>query len=176
MFNSIIFVYMKTSIIATGASLKGFDFSKIKGHKIAINNAYKYIDYDILVALDDPKKHNFIDDRLHTNKVWVDKYKLNCKGWERWNTKGINRDGKLTAFNGSLFAAINVSLNLGFKEIDIYGADMALTNGYVHFYSEELCNEKLKRHYNNTFKKHREWKKVFMNDLKKDEIINWIRI
>jgi len=167
---------MKTSIVATGASLKGFDFSKIKGHKIAINYAYKYIDYDILVALDDPKKLDFINDRLHTNKVWVDKYNLNCKGWERWNTKGINRDGKLTAFNGSLFAAINVALNLGFKEIDIYGADMTLTNGYVHFYDKELCNEKFKRHYNNTFKKHREWKKVFMNDLKKDEIINWIRI
>jgi len=165
---------MKTSIIATGASLKGFDFSKIKGHKIVVNNAYKYIDYDIFVALDDPKKLDFINDRLHTNKVWVDKYNLNCKGWERWNTKGINRDGKLTAFNGSLFAAINVALNLGFKEIDIYGADMALTDGYSHFYSETPCTTHQLNNYKRVFRRHRSHKALFESQLLEDERLNWI--
>jgi len=51
---------MKTSIIATGASLKDYDLTQIKGHKIAINYAYKYVDYDMLVALDDPKRFGFL--------------------------------------------------------------------------------------------------------------------
>ena len=55
---------------------KGFDFSQIKGHKIAVNYAYKYVDYDFYVAMDNPHRHHFPDERLHTHEMWVKKYKL----------------------------------------------------------------------------------------------------
>ena len=165
---------MKTSIIATGASLKDFDFSQIKGHKIAVNYAYKYIDYDFYVAMDNPHRHNFPDERLHTHEMWAKKYNLNATPWTKSPTKGINREGKITAYNSSLFAAINIALNLGFKEIDIYGADMCLTDGYVHFYSETKCEPRLKKQYEKIFQRHKLYKQSFEIQLNDDEVINWI--
>ena len=165
---------MKTSIIATGASLKDFPLYTIKGHKIAVNYAYKYVDYDFYVAMDNPVRHQFPDKKLHTHEMWVKKYNLSATPWDKSPTKGINREGKLTAYNSSLFAAINIALNLGFKEIDVYGADMCLTNDYVHFYSEVPCETRLKKQYEKVFQRHKLYKESFMLQLKEDEKINWI--
>ena len=75
---------MELSIVATGASLKGKDLTKIPKPIMAINYAFKYVDYDYLAAFDDPKVHGFpVDDRLHTNYDWVHKYNLKCHGWNR---------------------------------------------------------------------------------------------
>jgi len=166
---------MKTSIIATGASLKGFDFNKIKGHKIAVNYAFKYLDYDMLVALDDPKRHGFIQPNLYTNQLWVTKHNLDAVGFKKTGFKGIDRnEGCVGACNGSLFAAINLALNMGFKEIDIYGADMALTDGYSHFYSETPCTSKQANTYKRVFNRHRSHKALFESQLLADEKLNWI--
>jgi hypothetical protein len=165
---------MKTSIICTGASLKDFDFSQIKGHKIAVNYAFKYIDYDILVALDDPKRHGFLQRDLHTNQLWADKYNHGT-GWKKTAFKGIDRtEGCIGACNGSLFAAINIALHLGFKEIDVYGADMRLTNGYSHFYSEKPCDHRQKKNYERVFRRHESHKLLFMSQLLEDEKITFI--
>lgn len=165
---------MKTSIIATGRSLKDFDFRSIKGHKIAVNNAYKYVKYDMLVALDDPKKYGFLQPNLYTTDYWSNKYKFGT-GVKKTNFKGIDRtEGCIGACNGSLFAAINIALNMGFKTIDIYGADMALTDGYVHFYSEEPCEHRLVTQYQKIFSRHRLHKALFESQLLEDERLNWI--
>lgn len=165
---------MKTSIIATGRSLKDFDFKSIKGHKIAINYAYKYVKYDMLVALDDPKKYGFLQPNLYTTNHWVKKYGHGT-AFRKSSFKGIDRnEGFVGACNGSLFAAINLALNMGFKTIDIYGADMALIDGYSHFYSEERCSDKLANDYKRIFARHRSHKALFESQLLEDERLNWI--
>lgn len=166
---------MKTSIICTGASLKGFDFSKIKGHKIAINYAYKYVDYDFYVAMDNPHRHHFDGERLHTHEMWVKKYNLNATGYIKTGFKGIDRTvGNVGACTSSLFSAINIALNMGFKEIDIYGADMRLTDGYVHFYADKPCDIKLVKQYQRIFMRHQSHKALFESQLLPDEKLNWI--
>ena len=165
---------MKTSIIATGASLKGFDFRQIKGHKIAINYAFKYVKYDMLVALDDPKRHGFLQPNLYTTDHWVKKYGQGT-AFKKTGFKGIERtEGCVGACNGSLFAGINLALNMGFKTIDIYGADMALTDGYSHFYSEEPCTINQANTYKRVFRRHRSHKALFESQLLEDERLNWI--
>lgn len=168
------FRHMKTSIIATGASLKNYDFSKIKGHKIAINYAYKYIDYDMLVALDDPKRFGFLQPKLYTTNYWGKKYGHDLT-FKKTKFKGIDRNpGCVGACNGSLFAAINLALNMGFKTIDIYGADMAITNCYLHFYSTNPCTTNEANTYKRIFRRHRSHKELFMSQLLPDEKLNWI--
>ncbi len=135
------------------------------------------MDYDFYVALDNPKRHGFPPDRLHTNITWLKHFGLkgDVTGYKKTSFKGIDREqGNIGACNGSLFAAINIALNMGFKEIDIYGADMRLTNGYCHFYSESPCEPRIAKHYEKAFFRHQSHKKLFMSQLRRDEKINWI--
>lgn len=167
---------MKTSIIATGRSLKDFDFSSIKGHIIAVNYAFKYVDYDILVAIDNPKRHGFkIDERLWTHDCWQKDTNGEANYFKKKGFKGIDRrEGYVSGYNNSLFAAINLALNWGYKEIDVYGADMRLTDGYSHFYSTEVADARARKVYNRVFFRCRDYKKSFMIQLNEDEKINWI--
>jgi len=169
---------MKTSIIATGYSLKGVDLNKIEGHKIAVNYAFKYFDYDLLCAFDDPIKYGFpVDERLHTNILYVDKHKLDCSGWYRGKSPIMVKDDTRQIFgrSGSLFCAINVAFKLGFKELHIYGADMELSeDNYCHFYDKEpIPRGALLNRYVLQFKRHRNTKKDFMRQLERDEQIIW---
>jgi len=172
---------MKTSIIATGYSLKGKDLNKIEGHKIAVNYAFRYVDYDLLCAFDDPIVHGFpVDEKLHTNYIWVDKYNLNCNGWSRQQRRDclvFQDNNEIFGRSGSLFCAINVAMKLGFTEIDVYGADMELTDGYCHFYDEEPVKDKMKiRHYLSSFERHKHTKKVFLSMLPKGCKLNFLSL
>ena len=122
---------MKTSIIALGNSLRGFDFDTILGHKIVLNNGYKYVKYDINVWFDEPPAKLF--DPNHNLET------LYCWGglWKH-NGRELNRETNYTvsSFNSSLILAINIALKMGFKEIDIYGAD-GYVKDYVHFYDKQ---------------------------------------
>lgn len=171
----------KASIICTGYSLKGFDFDKIQGTRIAVNYAYKYFDYDLLMAFDDPIKYGFpVDERLHTNLIWKKKYKLeNCNVWDRIKSiKGIGRSGiQIFGGSGSLFCGIDVALRLGYNHLDVYGADMKLTDGYCHFYDEQPETDKARiDHYNASFGRHQATKAIFMSQLQPHEKINWIDV
>jgi len=168
---------MKTSIIATGRSLKDFDFSTIEGHKIVVNYASDYVEgYDIAVAIDNPKRHKFkIDERLYTHECWKPELGDRCNYFKKKGYKGIDRrEGFVTGYNNSLFAAINLALNWGYTEIDVYGADMCLIDGYSHFYSTEVANAKDRSTYNRVFHRCRTFKQSFMIQLEDDEQINWI--
>ncbi len=153
---------------------------EFEGHVIAVNFAFKYVDYDLLCAFDDPRNHNFpCDERLHTNIEWVYKWKLNkwgVKGWSRKQRReGIVREEGIEIFgkSGSLFCAINVALKLGFKEIHVWGADMELKDGFCHFYDTERPNHKQRTHYINSFERHKKTKELFMSQLLPDEQIIW---
>jgi hypothetical protein len=171
---------MKTSIICTGYSLKGVDLSKIEGHITAVNYACRYVDYDLLCAFDDPIKYEFpVDNRLHTNQIYKDKYRIDCNGWFRGRSYNLVRNSliarEIFGRSGSLFCAINVLIKLGFKEIHVYGADMCLTDGYSHFYSTKKLNPKGLpfKMYERSFSRHKKTKALFMSQLLEDEQIIW---
>jgi hypothetical protein len=86
-----------------------------------------------------------------------------------------NETKEIFGKSGSLFCAINVAFKLGFKEIHIYGADMALSeDNFCHFYDEEpVPLGKLYNRYQLMFKKHKKTKLDFMRQLAKDEQIIW---
>ena len=131
---------MKTNIVASGYSLKDFDFSTLEGHTIVLNHVWMYCPHDFIVGLDNPKTAEWgiragIDlTKLHTNQAHGIK---ECVNWKKYG-KGLNRnEGHISSeYNGSLFGAINIALNLGFKELHIYGADGKLTAGYMHFFDK----------------------------------------
>ena len=136
----------------------------------------------MLGAFDNPVYHGFpVDERLHTNKRWIINHKLqNCHGWDRKHgCKGLVRTvgNRIYAGSGSLFCTINVAFKLGIKELDVYGADMELTDGFSHFYSTKPVEDQaLIRHYNNSFERHKTAKALFMKSLLPDEKINWIDV
>jgi hypothetical protein len=169
---------MKTTIICTGNSLRGVDLKSINGHITAVNYAFKYVDYDLLMAFDDPVKFGFpVDERLHTNQVYVDRDNLECNGWVRGRNPGIVREGKeIFGKSGSLFCGINVLLKLGFKDIDIYGADMRFVDNYCHFYDEQEVLQGMRKHYWASFEKHKNTKILFEEQLKPDEKLTWIEL
>jgi len=125
---------MKTSIIALGNSLRGFNFDTIQGHRIVLNNGYKHIKYDLNVWHDKPPSELFeVGHNLETLYSW---------GGE-WKQKGrpLNREENniVSSCNSSLVLAINIALKLGYKEIDIYGAD-GYCGEYFHFYDKHPTN------------------------------------
>lgn len=133
---------MKCSIIALGNSLRGYDFNKIEGFKITLNNGYKYVPYDMCVWFDPPSKYmdakdyELLKDEIETLHQWGGR-------WIKSNERKLQRDGVHVAnFNSSLILAVNIALNLGYKEIDIYGADWTAER-YVHFYDTEPTDPKV---------------------------------
>ena len=165
---------MVLNIVATGASLKGFDLSQIPKPIMAINYAFKYVDYDYLAAFDNPVKYKFpIDERLHTNYDWVNRYKLNCNGWSRKHRReGIVLQDNREIFgrSGSLFCGINVAFKLGYKQLVVYGADMALTDGYCHFYDDERVTDRgLINHYNRSFERHKNTKELILRQIERTD-------
>lgn len=165
---------MKASIIGGGNSLRGFDLEQIDGFRIAINKAANYIDYDIVVAIDHPdilKKHGIPFDNLHTQT----KYGVG-RGWTLTGTRQIVRHPeRIGNFNGSLFAAINIALNLGFNEIEVYGADGKIgDDGLIHFYDNEPAPPELLTHYKDAFQRFNGFKNAINSQLLKTETIKWI--
>ena len=163
---------MKTSIICTGSSLKGFDLNSIEGHKIVVNQAYKYVDhYDILVALDNPSKFLWPTDKLHTQSIW------NIgKGYQKVQKQTLIRDLGYFGSNGySVFSAIEIALQHNYKHINIFGAEMKLIDGYCHFYDKEPLEESMKDKYLFEFNHQRQIKDKLMKDLLPGERIKWVK-
>lgn len=133
---------MKCDIIALGESLKGFDFSTLTNFRIVLNNGYKYVPYDLNVWFDPPPKGIKNLETLTTNGG----------RWEKSNNRGIQREGNLVSgSNSSLILAVNIAINLGYKEIDIYGADWGAKK-YLHFYDEEPTPREVLKRNNSNYK------------------------
>ena len=172
---------MELSIVATGASLKGKDLTKIPKPIMAINYAFKYVDYDYLAAFDNPIQHGFpVDDRLHTNYDWTLKYGLRCNGWSRKHrSHGLVLENNREIFgrSGSLFCGINVAFKLGYTKLNIYGADMELTNGFCHFYDKTpVASKHLKEHYERSFVRHQKTRDLFLSQLVDEQEINFVSL
>jgi hypothetical protein len=162
---------MTTNIICTGNSLRGMDLNEIQGHKIAVNFAHEYCDYDEFVCYDDPRPHGFPVDKAHTQiefGVGI--------GYHTGSPHGIDRRrDHLIQINSSLIIAINVAIHLGFKTIYVWGADNEITDGYTHFYDEERASEELIKHYNRRFKKNLLELGIVKKSLRADEKVIFMR-
>lgn len=154
---------MKCDIIAGGNSLRGFDFDSLDNFRIVLNNCYKYIDYDLNVWYDRPPELN---SKIETITMWGG----------RWLPIGrdIQRDFETVSnCNSSLILAVNIAINLGYTEVNIYGADFHAED-YLHWYdSYPTSNDILKRqnHYFRNIKNM--WNNLTFLDHEK---INFIRI
>lgn len=124
---------MKADIIALGESLRGFDFNQLTNFRIVLNNGYKYIPYDLNVWFDPPPQGIENLETLTTNDG----------RWVKSNVRDIVRgSNEVSGCNSSLILAVNVAINLGYKEIDIYGADWNAKE-YLHFYDQTPTDKKI---------------------------------
>lgn len=167
---------MKASIIASGASLKGFDLNSIEGYKLVLNHVYKYVDeYDGIVCFDSPnivKIPQELEHKTHT----LAEHNFGI-GYELGTPHGFERrEGWVVQINATLFMAINIALLEGYKEIDVYGADMALTDGFVHFYDEKKADPKMIAHYERRFKKNKKEWELLSKSLLSDEKVAFVDV
>ena len=164
------FVKMICNIIACGDSLRGKELY-LDGFTIAINNAHLYFDYDIVVCMDDPKHLQGNPTNIHTQS----KYNVG-RGWKLAPQRILMRStDTIGNFNVSTYAAINIALNLGYKDVRVYGADERIDK-YIHFYDTEEATQEQKDHYNLLFKRCRSFKSIILNSLKEDESVKFINI
>jgi len=159
------------NIICTGYSLKGFDLNSIEGYKIAVNYAHRYLDhYDALVAWDNVEMPL---EKLHTLK----EYGKDCTGYIPGIVGEFDRnEGYTTNFASSLFFAINIALQKGFDHVKIYGCDMQLTDGMVHFYDDKPPQDNIKEIYRKRFIQDRKYLDRVLSSLKENEKIEFITV
>ena len=87
--------------------------------------------------------------------------------------RGLQREFGYVAgdFNGSLYAAIDFALSIGYKVINVYGADEEIVGAYVHFYDTEPVTNHLRRRYQASFNKFKGYREKLLAQLKPDELI-----
>lgn len=154
-------------IVGGGPSLKGFDWTKLRGElTIAINRAFEYLDADILFAMDsgvhdtimsgrfgDAVRDKF--ERFSGLKVWLDS---GVKGVLHLRNNGLTglspslEDGLSTGGNSG-YAALNLAILLGANPIYLLGFDMKgdgqggqawFHNGYPTKQSEDVYGDFIK--------------------------------
>ena len=117
-----IFKNKSVAIIGGGSSLIGFDFSRVKGSVVAVNNSCYSLESDVLVALD----KNFYE----RNKAFLDSYtgfmvtdrkvgrkdvaKIEYDSASDWTMRKVNLSG---------FTAISVAFYLGASKVSLLGFD-----------------------------------------------------
>lgn len=164
-------------IVGGGASLKGFDFDKLKNKDtIAINKSLFYLDnptYFITMDYTFLKKTNNISlfnipkffvtnlstgDLIEKNGQFIDKkttyilkdFDIIIKSYK---AEGIGfkwndfRNGRNSAYCG-----LQLAILLGYKKINLLGIDLVITDNQSHFHggygeSIERFNKKLERYY-----------------------------
>lgn len=118
------------SIIGGGSSLTGFDFSRLQGKIIAINQAIKYVKADMFIALDTiiwsqhEKELNEIENRggylLNDSRRYTPR-----QNFTRIVLEPI-KDLRIIKANNSGLLALAVALHLGAKIVYLFGFD-----GYI---------------------------------------------
>lgn len=142
---------MKCTIIASGSSLRGFDFTRIKGDTFGINYVYDHIpiELDNAVMWDKHSALNYNGNAtLHTLKEYDI---FDSEGWiNSGKEELILSHDKVGQFNSSLCFALNIVLNLGYNDIVILGADNHAKD-YLHFYDREVDKKGCERYSNSIF-------------------------
>ena len=138
---------MKLTIIASGNSLRNFDFSQIKGDIMAINCAYKHIPrYDMIASFDKTAAIRNQCKKLHTLLEYQKDLTENCVYWNKSGEIRLIDRKTVGNFNASVCFGLNIAINLGYDEIYILGCDNHTTD-FVHFYDKKP-DRKLAERYN----------------------------
>jgi hypothetical protein len=129
-------INIKTLVVATGPSLKQeqIDYAKDKVNLvIAVNNAYELIpEADILYSSDARWFNHYKAEDFKGKKLCVRETKYATKIEGRGGV-GFSK-GYVTFGGNSGFAAINLALNMGAKEIYLLGFDMGIPEGKERHY------------------------------------------
>lgn len=119
---------MICTIVATGNSLRGFDFSQLKGFVIGINFAYQHINCDIVVARDNLEK--VVGEKIPN----LETLKHHGGTWIPTGKEGVARGkNEVCTYNCTLTTALNIAIQLGYKDIYVLGADNK-RGEFNHFY------------------------------------------
>jgi len=124
-------------IVASGASLFGFDYSKITGNIITVNHSHKSINSDYTVFID--KSFPIREDSSVLKKTCISRY--NADFPNIIDTKFINyfsykiSDGCYSG-NSSGIAAITTALQAGAKKVFLHGFD---SRGFNRDEMIEIC-------------------------------------
>ena len=140
-------------IVGGGASLKHFDFNKLKGKNvIALNSAYKYVDETAVIYWADaswgqdeeskglaahPSKYKFssrinADSMILSNKTGL----AGCNWLKKTGDYGFDPNVNNVRGNNSGAHGINFAINLGAYRIFLLGFDMGYTGSKSHFHEE----------------------------------------
>lgn len=158
-------------IVAGGASLKDFDFTRLNGKKvIAINKAYKYVSQPDVLYWTDGRFYTWYKDEIDVLKCLKFTVATNNRSYTEDVTviKNVNIESLdfnssegIYSSNNSGFAAIVLAIKLGAKKIYLLGYDMSHTGGKSHFHggypnlevSRENIYRSMLQHFNNYHKK-----------------------
>jgi hypothetical protein len=122
-------------IVATGESLKGFDFGLLCRKKvIAVNWAYLYVKHNLIVALD------FKDEQINGIPV------LNFKNIELSNKFYDKLDYNMKAGWNSGLMAIAVAFHLGAEKVNLLGFDVGWKHQRYFYGHRELPGVDQTRH------------------------------
>jgi len=132
-------------VVASGESLKGFDFEKLRGKNvIVVNDVFKYAPFArVLVALDT----GWFKRNKHELKNFKG-YKITLcgKGHPGWNyfiDQGISEDLMLRKVKNSGFYAMVAAIKLGAEKIYLLGFDITWKD-QPYFY--DIPPEKVKQY------------------------------
>jgi len=128
-------------IVGGGASLRGFDWSRLQGRRvIAVNRAFEMLPGAEAVYFSDLRFWNWNKDALlsHPGRKASCMRKLRHPEIDSYETTGISgleiNPGKIRHGNSSGYAAINVAVHRGAKEIVLLGFDMRFIDGHCHWH------------------------------------------
>ncbi|MFC1855026.1 hypothetical protein ACFL2A_00600 [Thermodesulfobacteriota bacterium] len=124
-----------------GASLKGFDFSKLKNRvTIACNRALNYLMPDYLVYMDDQFYDWYEEDvRRFKGEIFThswNKFREGVTFCRNLGPHGISDDFEEGLFHGgnAAYLALNLAYVMGGDPIYLLGVDMCYLNGRSHFH------------------------------------------
>lgn len=166
------------TIVASGYSLKDFDFTKLKGDIFAINYMYKYCNFTKLFCWDSLALKRFM--QVVDNKKIVTTTLAagihNAKEVQSYErdifAKGIVREkGKVIHYNSTVAFCINVAIQLGYKKIILLGCDNDYRGDRFHFYDKVKLDKIELKKLPGFFKMFNRFYKRISEDLNPDEKI-----
>lgn len=122
-------------IVSAGPSLRGFDFMKLKQQTVmTLNNSIFHIPKNIR-----PKYHVYCEPVENEKENYIKMSQVpyvkffsihKFPGW--FTIKGF-----LDSENYAFQVAISIAIKMGYKEVNLYGYDFSVYDGYKYWWSKE---------------------------------------
>lgn len=129
---------MRCYIVATGSSLKGFDFAGLKKYDcIAVNAGFRLVPwFKELVAIDQEFYLMYFSSlKRHVGKLNAVKHysyhpimdRLKVRLWDSVKVNGVDKPPYVCHGYNSTYTAIGIAINLGYTDIRLMGFDAGKT-------------------------------------------------